>query len=253
MKNFGIEETLSSVEHKTLQYVACMNTFALWYRLTKNANFWSVLLKDVIVRFLWSSLFCPFQWQCKRNTTLLLPPALLYIHYFVWKKLCAVPKQKFATLFEPWISEMCSWINEEWEGGETKFQKKVYEKHSVKWYFFHKILEIVAFFYKNSIKPSTYSVRIFTKDLELQLSKKCTNRIYYFSVSLSTSSSSSLSFLYFFSFLHIFTCFEALPPEFFIFCITNHNLGLFRLELSADDKLIYLRRNILDSMWLCGL
>ena len=131
---------------------------------------------------------------------------------------------------------------------ETKFQEKVYEKYSVKWYFFHKILEIVAFFYKNSIKPSTYSIRIFTKDLELQLSKKCTNRIYYFSVSLSTSSSSSLSFLYFFSFLHIFTCFEALPPEFFIFCITNHNLGLFRLELSADDKLIYLRRNILDSM-----
>ena len=55
-------------------------------------------------------------------------------------------------------------------------------------------------------------------------------------------------FYIFFSFLHIFTCFEALPPEFFIFCITNHNLGLFRLELSADDKLIYLRRNILDSM-----
>ena len=108
---------------------------------------------------------------------------------------------------------------------ETKFQEKVYEKYSVKWYFFHKILEIVAFFYKNSIKPSTYSIRIFTKDLELQLSKKCTNRIYYFSVSPSTSSSSSLSFLYFFSFLHIFTCFEALPPEFFIFL---HNKSQFR-------------------------
>ena len=62
-------------------------------------------------------------------------------------------------------------------------------------------------FYKNSIKPSTYSVRIFTKDLELQLSKKCTNRIYYFSVSLSTSSSSFLFILYFFLFfayLHFF-------------------------------------------------
>ena len=160
--------------------------------------------------------FVLFNGNVKRNTTLLLPPALLYIHYFVWKKLCAVPKQKFATLFEPWISEMCSWINEEWEKVETKFQKKkkCRKKYSVKQtVFFSQNTRNCCFsFYKNSIKPSTYSVRIFTKDLELQLSKKCTNRIYYFSVSLSTSSS---SFLFIFIFFSLF-CISSLVLKHFL-------------------------------------
>ena len=150
-----------------------------------------------------------------------------------------------------WDVFLNKWGMRRWRNKVSK--KSVWKTFSQMVFFSQNTRNCCFSFYKNSIKPSTYSIRIFTKDLELQLSKKCTNRIYYFSVSLSTSSSSSLSFLYFFSFLHIFTCFEALPPEFFIFCITNHNLGLFRLELSADDKLIYLRRNILDSMWLCGL
>ena len=84
-------------------------------------------------------------------------------------------------------------------------------------------------FYKNSIKPSTYSVRIFTKDLELQLSKKCTNRIYYFSVSLSTSSSSFLFILYFFLFFAYLHLFWSTSSGIFYFL---HNKSQFR-PLSA--------------------
>ena len=105
-----------------------------------------------------------------------------------------------------WDVFLNKWGMRRWK---QSFKKKCRKKYSVKMVFFSQNTRNCCFsFYKNSIKPSTYSIRIFTKDLELQLSKKCTNRIYYFSVSLSTSSSSSLFififFFLFFAYLHLF-------------------------------------------------